>query len=142
MAGEDQLDELVARLRRLDGVSLDIATEARAEVLAIAQASASSGTTPDGEAWAPTKADGRGALPGAAGAVTAVVSGTTKALITLVLSGVYVFHQRSKSKGKKGLPRRGILPQLDKGDPLPDAMSKAIAAAAVRVRDRVMGGGK
>ncbi len=57
------------------------------------------------------------------------MSGTTKAVITLVLKGVYVYHQLSKSKGKKGLPRREILPV----DGVPAPIAEAIQAAARRV---------
>lgn len=135
MADESALDALVARLRALDTVGTAIAEDALPAVLKAAQATAAAGTTADGSAWAPKK-DGGAALPNAASAITAVVSGTTKAVITLILRGVYVFHQRSKSKGKKGLPRREILPV----DSLPAAIADEIKASAKRVIARHMGG--
>ncbi len=129
MSDESAFDGLIATLRAFDAVGADIATDALPAVLAAARATAAAGTTPEGEAWAPTKADGKPALPNAAGAISAVVSGMTKAVITLVLKGVYVFHQRSKSKGKKGLPRREILPMVD----VPEAIASAIRASVQRV---------
>lgn len=135
MADESLLDGLIANLRSFDAVGVDIATDALPAVLAAARATAAAGTTPDGQAWAPTKAGGNAPLPNAASAITAVVSGTTKAVITLVLKGVYVFHQRSKSKGKKGLPRREILPV----GALPAAIADVIHASARRVIGRQVG---
>lgn len=136
MADESSLDGLIANLRKFDAIGAAIATDALPGVLDAARKTAASGAAPDGTAWAPTK-DGRAALPKAAAAISAVVSGTTKAVLTLVVSGVYVFHQRSKSKGKKGLPRREILPV----DSLPDSIVEAVQASASRVIGRrlVMG---
>ena len=132
MADESNLDNLIARLRTFDEIGVAIATSALADVLDAARATASSGTTPEGAAWAPTK-DGRRALPNAANAITAVVSGTTKAVITLILKAPYVFHQRSKNRSvKKGLPRREILPISD----IPAAISDAIQVSARRVVGR------
>lgn len=135
MGAEDQLQELAANLRKLDAVGTRIATEALPGVLKASRATAAAGTDPDGNAWAPTK-DGRAALPNAANAITAVVSGSTRAVLTLILKGVYVYHQRSKSKGKKGLPRRVILDITG----VPQALADEIGAAAKRVIRRTMGG--
>lgn len=139
MDGDEQLAELEASLRRFDAVGAAIATEALPAVLGAVQATAAAGTDPAGVPWAPTK-DGRAALPHAASAVRAIVSGTTKALLTLIVGGPYVFHQRSKSKGKKGLPRRAILPTLEEG--LPPAVTDAIGTAAARVVGRSIGGAR
>ncbi len=134
MADESSFDGLIARLRKLDRVGTAIAEEALPSVLQAVRTTAGSGSGPDGSPWPATKKDGRQALPGAADAISAVVSGATKAVLTLVLKGVYVYHQRSKSKGKKGLPRREILPV----ESLPDAIVSALHAAARRViGDRV-----
>lgn len=134
MADESQLDGLIDRLRGLDRVGVAIAEDALPRVLAAARATASSGTTPDGKPWAPKK-DGTAALPNAAAAISAEVSGTTKAVITLVAKGPYRFHQRSKSTGKKGLPRREVLPV----DAVPAAISDAIQASAKRIVARRLG---
>lgn len=138
--GDDvsQLDELVANLRRLDAAGVEIATTALPEVLADAKATAAAGASPEGQAWTPTK-EGRPALPNAASAITAVVSGASKALITLVLAGPYTYHHASKNKSaKKGLPRRPILFNPDDGVPV--RMAAAIGRAASRVVARTMGG--
>lgn len=129
-----QLDELVARLRRIDGASVAIAEAAKDEVLEIARETAASGTTPDGKAWRPTKENRRRALPKAASAISAVVSGATEAVITLVLSGVYVFHHGAKAKNQRQIlfdPKKGVPPK----------MRDAIARAAARVIQREIGGG-
>ncbi len=136
MDGEEQLDALADKLEGLETVGLAIATEAVAGVQAEARATAAAGTTPAGNSWAPNK-DGSAPLEHAAGAIRAVVSGSTKAVITLIVSGVYVFHQRSKSRGKKGLPRRELVDLED----VPQPIVATIAAAAKRVIERRMLGG-
>lgn len=135
MADESALDGLIAKLRALDEVGVAIAEDALPEVLKASKATAAAGTTAEGAAWAPKK-DGGAALPNAAGAITAVVSGSTKAVITLILRGVYIFHQRSKSKGKKGLPRREILSI----NTVPATIADAIQVSAKRVVARRIGG--
>lgn len=136
MDGESQLDTLMARLRAVDQIGHAIATGARAGVERVVRATAAAGTTPDGEAWAPTK-EGDKALPNAAAAISVVVSGTTKAVLTMVLRPPYVFHQRSKSKGKKGLPRRVVLPEAENG--VPAAIADEIEQSAKRELARAMG---
>jgi hypothetical protein len=131
-----QLDALADRLEAFDKIGVAIANDAVAGVELEARKTASAGTTPEGTAWQPNK-DGSAPLEHASSAIRAVVSGTTKAVITLVLSGVYVFHQRSKSRGKKGLPRREIL-QLDG---VPPAIVDVIATSAHRIVARAATGG-
>jgi hypothetical protein len=133
VAGE--LDGLIAKLDAIAGIGGAIAADAAPGVQAVARKTAAAHTDPEGNAWKPTK-DGRAALPRAPGAVTAVVSGTTTAVITLILKGVYIFHQRSKSKGKKGLPRRLILDV----ESVPPAIAEVISASAKRVLGRTMEG--
>ena len=128
------LDALAANLRRLDAAGVAIATEAMPAVLAEAKRTAAAGTTPDGTPW-PPKVDGERALPNASGSISATVSGASRAVLTLILTGPYVFHHTSKAKGR----RRQILP--DPADGLPPRMRQALEAAAVRVRARLMGGG-
>lgn len=135
------LDELAARLEDLDKVGGKIATNARPGVERVARATAAAGTTPDGETWAPRKKGGGKPLADAASAITVVVSGTTRAVLTLVLSGVYVYHHRSKTKSKtKGLPRRVILPEP--GDDLPSGIVSEIQKSAKSVLERLLGGRK
>ncbi len=134
-ADESALDGLAAKLDAIAGVGGAIAADAAPGVQAAARKTAAAHTDPEGKAWAPTK-DGRAALPNAPSAITAVVSGTTTAVITLILKGVYIYHQRSKSKGKKGLPRRVILDIED----VPPAIAQVIAESAKRVLRRTMEG--
>lgn len=129
-----KLDDLVANLRRIDAAGVAIAEEARPAILEEARRTAAAGTAPDGTPWAPTK-DGRKALPNAASAISAVVSGSTVAVITLVLRGAYVFHSAMKGKG-----RRPILPSLKDG--LPDKYEAILRAAAKKVFSRVLQGGR
>ena len=133
------LDALIEQLEKLDSVGVQIATEARGDVEAAARATAAAGTTPSGEAWAPKKDGGGRPLAHAASAITAIVSGGSRAVIALVLRGHYVVHHfgRAKSKGGGGLPKRQILPS---SDALPPAITNAVQAAAERVLARVMGG--
>lgn len=123
-----QLDALVERLRAVDQVGAAIATEARARLEAEARATASAGTSPEGESWEPTKKDKRRALPRAADAITAVVSGTTKAVVTLILKAPYVYHQKT----------RPILPDPKMG--LPPRYRAILRDAAARVVARAIGG--
>ena len=129
-----QLDELVERLRGIDRAGVEIAEAAKVEILEIARETAAAGTTPDGASWAPRKADGGRALEKAASAISAVVSGTTRAILTLVLSGPYVFHH-----GAKGKRQRRIL--FDPAQGVPDRMRAAIERAAAKVIARRVGGG-
>lgn len=133
------LDTLVDELRAVDELGVAIATEARADVESAARAPAAAGTAPDGTPWAPKK-DGGKPLAGAAAAISAVVSGTSQAVITLILRGRYVVHNfgRKATKGG-GLPARPILPDPRKGD-VPTAITDAIRAATARVLARRFGG--
>ena len=121
------LHALAGHLRSLEDASGAIAREARADVEAAARATAEAGTAPDGAAWKPRKDGGR-PLANAAAAITAVVSGTTKAVITLVIKGHYVFH----NFGTKREPKRQILPDAKKGL-VPAKITEAVRAAARRV---------
>ncbi len=136
MSDESQLDGLIERLRKLDGVGVAIAEAALPAVLEASRATASSGTAPDGTAWQPRK-DGSAALVNASAAISAVVSGSSRAVITLILKAPYVFHQLSKNKSTKtGLPRREILSV----DDVPAPIVEAIQSAARRVITRSLGG--
>ncbi len=107
------LSAIVERLRSVDRLGVAIAERALPGVLDEAQRTAAAGTTPSGEAWPLTK-DGRRALPNAAKAITAHVSGAGQAVITLVLPAPYVYHQNAKGKT---LPRREVLFSPDDGVP-------------------------
>lgn len=137
MAELGTLDQLVDRLRTLDRAGVAIAEEARADVEGAIKATASAGTAPDGTPWAPKKDGGGQPLRGAAAAVRAFVSGSSQAVITLVIRGRYVIHQFGRKSAKGGgLPARPILPT--RGD-VPPSVAKAIADAARRVASRALG---
>lgn len=141
-----QLDELAAGLRALEkGASKAIAEEALPDVLEEVRATADAGTTPDGQPWAPTR-EGKRALPGAGAAITAIVSGASEAVITLILRGKYVFHHRGIGKGKgkaeakSGTPARRILPDPRK-DGVPPRIVEILQRTAARVvAERLRGG--
>lgn len=131
-----ELDAFIGRLRAVDGIGAAIAEEALPEVVKEAKATAAAGTDAYGTAWAPTK-DGKPPLAHAAANISGVVSGSSKAVITLIVAGYqYRFHQ--EGAGKR-LPKRAILPEEENGTP--PRMAAAIAAAAQRVVARRLGGG-
>lgn len=144
MEAEDQIRELAERLRSVKSSSYAIATAAAPELEAAARETATSGTDASGAAWAATKAGGK-ALAGAAGAISAVVSGSTVAVVTLILRGKYVFHQRGIGKGKgkpdakAGTPAREVLPDVRR-DGVPPKMLAILARVAQRVTAGIMGG--
>ncbi len=121
--GADALSELAARLRAIPTLGAAIAAEAAPSCQAIAKATAAAGTTPEGAPWAPRKKDGARALVNAADAVTARPEGAT---VVLVLSGVNVYHQKT----------RRILPDPNVG--IPPQYREAILAAAGRVIGRAV----
>lgn len=135
MAGaEDQLTELAARLRSLDAAGVEIATDALAGVQDAARATAAAGTTADGTQWKRTK-KGNPPLVGAAAKITAIVSGSSKAAIVLVLRGIEVLHHFGTGR----IPARPILPTEKTG--VPEAIREAVRAAAKRVIARRVKGG-
>ncbi len=119
------LDELVAKLRKVDAIGVEIATDALPEVVQLARATAAAGTDPYGTTWKPTK-KGRAPLQNAASAITARVSGLTTAVVSIVLSGFYVFHH----------PTRSMVPTKAGG--VPDPLVQAVHRAAARRLAKVM----
>jgi hypothetical protein len=128
VSGFADLDAYIAKLHKLSGFNVEVAKAAAPKVEAVVQASAAAGTSPSGQAWAPTK-DGKRALPKAGGAVRALSKGAT---ITILLSGHYTWHQNSKNHPREIIPERG------KGVPAP--ISEAIKEASREVFFRTMGG--
>lgn len=122
------LDDMIASMRGLARVPERAAELAAPRLEAIAKATASAGTSPTGEAWAPRRADGRRAMPNAAAAVRAEAAGAT---VALVLEGPEVYHQRAREDGRP--PRRAIIPAP--GEPIPPAMLDAIAQAVAQAVD-------
>lgn len=147
---DDDLGALDGIAERLRGLEKDVSRRAAElgapNVQREARATANAGTDAEGRQWAPTK-DGTPPLQHAAGAVTAIVSGVTVGLITLVLRGYHVYHHRgvgklggkkkTEAKGKRGTPARPILPT---GETLPASIRKAIADAARKAVAETMRG--
>ncbi len=119
--GAEALNALIERLRAIPSLGPVIAREAAPAVLAAAQATADAGTTPEGEAWAPRKSDGARALAKASSALSVRVD---EDVIVLVLSGTYVYAQRT----------RRILPGVGLG--IPPRITAIITAKAREVLAR------
>lgn len=128
-----EIAALSALIRQLgENFAQEVAQEARQGVLDAVVASASAGTTPEGAAWAPRKADGAKALASASKHITARVLGS---VIRLTLEYPYsVWHFTT---GTSSRPRRQVLPDADKE--LPPGVEKAVRAAAERVFARRVG---
>ncbi len=157
MSGHRELAAFIAGVESLRTLNEDVAKAAEKPVADVVRASATKGTTPDGEAWAPLK-DGGKALAGAAAAVVSSVKGTR---ITIAIGKPYVFHHwgaggssmtkaavRDRGKAKRArassgtsskfhAPQRQIIP--DASDPIPATINAAIKAAAERIFRKAVG---
>lgn len=131
MGGDAIMRSWIERLGAMRDFDVEVAREAAPEIEKIVKATAAAGTTPEGEAWKPTK-DGKRPLANAAHAVSARAVG---AVVQILLHGVEVIH--NKGAGKT-LPARRILPAS--AAELPPAITKALEDAAARVFRRTMGG--
>lgn len=98
-----QLEQLSRKLLQNRAWVASVMPKLAPILLARAKASASAGTTPDGQAWAPKKRGSGKPLANAASALTVRTSGTT---IFLSLGFPELLHQRGTSR----LPARRILP--------------------------------
>ncbi len=128
--GYADLDEMIARMRGLRTIAVDAAKLAAPSVLRAAQSTAKSGTDPYGKAWPQKKSGGR-ALVNAANAITVETAGPT---LSVVLSGVEVFHN---SGVDDGAPKRQIIP--DRGQPIPSGIAAAIVDGAREAFNRATG---
>jgi hypothetical protein len=130
----DALDAFIAKVEALRDLNERTAKAAEKDIADANRRTARAATTPDGTAWAPL-ADGGKALEGAAAAITSSTSGNR---VELKIGKPWVFHQHGGNSGKFHSPKRKIIPAV--GDPVPKAMRDAIAKAAAKVFERVMGG--
>lgn len=117
------------RLRSLKGLEKEVAKEAVPDVLAASQATASAGTTPSGESWAPKKRGEGKPLANAAAKIECEALGD---VIQLRVGAPELYHSLGI-----GNPKRTIIP--DTGDDIPEGVAKALAAAAERVFHRKVG---
>lgn len=125
------LDAIISRVRALRDVATEAAKEAAPLVEAAVKSTATAGTSPSGQAWAPKKEGGR-RLVHAADAVSASTKGVT---VSVKLTGPEVFHQFSKG-GR--LPKSEIIPTY--GEALPTRVAEACAEGAKRAFVRLSGG--
>ncbi len=126
MTDTTALDAMIRKLRRTRAFILEAAPSCADAVATELRATAAAGTSPDGAAWAPRKADGARALANAASAIS------VKAVGSIVLAKVgypYVFHQKAQGSST---PRRLILP--DAGV-LPARLAAAVKRAIVAARE-------
>lgn len=119
MSGFDELDAMIARLRRLPGMAARVAKRAAPLVREALAKTTNAGTAPDGTPWPARKKDGGRALANAAAALTVEASG---AVILATVDGPEAIHH----KGSKRLPRRPQLPDHD----LPEGVLQAVDQAA------------
>jgi hypothetical protein len=112
-------EEIIASLRKLDGLAEETAKRAAPLVEEALRATAAAGQAPDGTAWQRRK-DGGAPLVHAADAIHVKASG---AIVRATLSGPTVWHHYGGGRN----PRRPVLP--DPGS-VPPAVEKALEKAA------------
>jgi hypothetical protein len=130
MSAHDALAAFIAKMDALQEANARVAEAAAPAVLAAARVTATAGTTPEGEKWAPLRSGGK-PLDGAAAAIKVESKGT---VVTLRISTPFAFHQHGGSSGKFHSPKRKIIP--DQKDPIPAKIKEAI----VKVTTSIVGG--
>lgn len=133
MSGAAVLQEMIAAFQGLETFPAAIAREAAPDLEAALKATASAGSSPSGQAWAPTKKGGR-AMAGAAKAITVKAVGN---IVRVVLAGVEVFHHFGKGSSEV---RRPVIP--DAGGELPGVVRQVLERAAEKAFARVMAGAR
>lgn len=130
-SGIAQLDEMIARIRRLGAPTLvdEVAREAAPLVDAAIKRTARAGVTPLGAPWK-SKKDGGAPLVNAAAAITTRALGR---IVAVTLTGPTVFHHL----GLGGKPRRQVIPD---GVSIPPGVKEAAIEAARRVFRRITRG--
>jgi hypothetical protein len=131
-AGYAELDAMIERVKSLGELPETIAAAAAPLVEDAVRKTASAGTTPDGEAWAPRKADGSPALRNAAQAVHASARGT---LVVLELGATSTGSAKVQAIQNA---QRPILPRS--GSDLPATVLGAVQKAATSSWSKAMGG--
>jgi hypothetical protein len=137
MSGFDVLDQMIDRVRQLGEAPAAVAKLAAPRVQAVLKASASAGTTPSGQAWAPKK-DGSTPLRNAVDAVEVRALGDVVSARLIGTSTGSQQAQAVQNYGTKRIPARNILP--DRGAGLPKTVAAAVTEAAKDFFDGVMGG--
>lgn len=119
--GAQAIDRWTARLRALPRLVVTAAPAVADQCRAVLQEGANAGVAPDGSSWAPTKKDGRKALPGAAGAINVRAVGS---VILMSVEGFWVYHQIGIR-----VPKRALIPEGDIGRKLKDAIRGEVTKA-------------
>jgi hypothetical protein len=122
---------MIATFRGLSAIDRRAAELAAPRLEDAIQRTASAGTTPEGEAWAPTKKGGR-AMANAAAHVTAKAYGST---VRVKLDTVDVFHHFGRGASEV---RRRVIP--DPGT-RPRVVDEAVRAAMAEAFAELTGGG-
>lgn len=130
MAGQEQLDEMIARIRKIPAIAKDSAPEAAGEMLRTIRETIAAGTDCDGKPWAPRQDDGGRPLKNAAAAVKVAPIG---ARIFARVYGPEAKHHLGRARG--GIIR-GIIPTH-----LTDTLAERIRAVFVRRFDTTVKGG-
>lgn len=131
VAGAEELDVMIRKLRELPGLVKRAAPDVADAVKASIERTIEAGTTSDGKAWAPRKADGGRPLEGAEKALAVAAVGTR---VYARLSGHVARHHLGRAKGGT---YREILPTTSK---LPAPMADGIRRELVRHFDDAMRG--
>jgi hypothetical protein len=104
MAGAEQMDDMIARIRAIPNLAKNAAPDAAAEVLRTIRETIGAGTDCDGKPWAPRKEDGSRPLKNAARAVKVAPLGTR------IFARVYGAEAKHHLGTAKGGVIRGIIP--------------------------------
>ena len=129
MSGLDQLDAMIATIRKLPELGKQAAPDVALAVENELHRSIAAGTTPDGKAWQLTK-DGARPLKDAAKALAVVPVGTT---IFVRLTGPEARHHLGRGRG--GVTRE-VIPTKE----IPARMATAIRGVLVRHFEQVTSG--
>lgn len=116
MSGLDQLDAMIASIRKIPELGRTAAPDVARVVRAELERTIAAGTTPNGEQWKPTK-EGARPLQNAANALHVAAVGST---VYVLLTGPEARHHLGRARG--GIARE-ILPTSRK---LPPPMAAAI----------------
>lgn len=104
MSGSADIRRMIRKIKRIPGMAEREAPACAEAVDGVIRADLAAGRSPDGQAWAPTRKEGRRALPNASDAIT------TRAVGTTIISAApfpYSQHQR----GNKRMVARPVMPQ-------------------------------
>lgn len=132
MNGDAELDEIIARIRKVPQLGRIAAPEVADAVDAQLRSTIGAGESSDGKPWAPRKADGGRALVHASDAVKV---GAIGSVVWMRVTGIEAAHHRGAVKGKVARP---IIPTAATG--IPAGMIAPVTNALTEVFKREVGG--